>query len=210
MSASGEPSNLQLRRRLRLVEELPGDPLWAAEPPFLERIAEHALQHRPATLLECGCGRTTLILAACCRANDRGHLYSLEHDSDHAAATRAALAREELAEWVTLIAAPLREWSVERERFLWYDTAELGAEGVEMVVIDGPPGPLQRLSRYPALPQLLPRLAPGATLFLDDAARPDERAIVARWQAEVAGLEAEAITTPRGCSRLRLPPGRRA
>ena len=36
-------------------------------------------------------------------------------------------------------------------------------------------------SRYPALPALEPRLAPGAIVVLDDATRPGEREILERW-----------------------------
>jgi hypothetical protein len=40
------------------------------------------------------------------------------------------------------------------------------------------------MARYPAMPLLAPRLAPVATVFLDDSIRQDERTTADRWQAE--------------------------
>ena len=53
-----------------------------------------------------------------------------------------------------------------------------------MLVIDGPPQAAGTQARYPAGPLLFPRLAPGAAVYLDDAARSDEQAILRRWRSE--------------------------
>ncbi|MDJ0806556.1 MAG: class I SAM-dependent methyltransferase, partial [Gammaproteobacteria bacterium] len=69
---------------------------------------------------------------------------------------------------------------------------------------DGPSSFLQKHSRYPALPVLFPRLADGCRIYLDDAARQDEREILAMWQTAYADLEHEYVATERGCSILRV------
>jgi len=50
--------------------------------------------------------------------------------------------------------------------------------------VDGPPAYAagQGLARYPALPVLRGRLAPGATVILDDVERPGEQEVLRRWE----------------------------
>jgi hypothetical protein len=57
-------------------------------------------------------------------------------------------------------------------------------EMIDMLFVDGPPGMLQRHSRYPAVPQLLSRLSPSAVVLLDDAGRSDEREIMETWSRD--------------------------
>ena len=52
--------------------------------------------------------------------------------------------------------------------------------------MDGPPADTadKVLARYPALPALRARLAPGATVVLDDVERPGEQEVLTRWERE--------------------------
>ena len=72
-----------------------------------------------------------------------------------------------------------------------------------MLVIDGPSGFIQPLSRYPALPMLYDRLAQDAVIYLDDAARPDEREIATLWLDTFPEFEYEYVEAERGCTILR-------
>lgn len=191
--------------RLGLGPDLPYDPLWSAAPDFLERIVEHVLETKPQTIVECSSGATTLLLARCCVINGQGRVWSLENGPEFAAATRRELERLGLAHRATVIDAPLVHGETGGRNFLWYDRAALTVDGIDMLVIDGPPGFIQPLSRYPALPRLHDRLAPSATIFLDDAARPDEREIVAMWLEAFPEFAHEYIEAERGCAILRRP-----
>ena len=71
-----------------------------------------------------------------------------------------------------------------------------------MLVIDGPPGFIQRHSRYPALPVLIEKMATNSTVFLDDAARLQERELVAFWLEKYALFKHRFVETERGCSIL--------
>ena len=71
-----------------------------------------------------------------------------------------------------------------------------------MLVIDGPPMPVGPLVRYPVGPILFPKLAPGAVVFLDDAARDDEKRIIERWQREFPDLERQDHDCEKGCVSL--------
>ena len=59
------------------------------------------------------------------------------------------------------------------------------------------------LARYPALPLLRDRCAPGARFILDDAARPDEKAIINRWTREHGVTVMERTPGPLGCATVR-------
>ena len=67
-----------LRDRLDLRAGIPYTRQWSASPDFLKLIADHALETRPAFILECGSGASSLVLARCCQLNGGGRLVSLE------------------------------------------------------------------------------------------------------------------------------------
>lgn len=77
------------RQRLGLSQPVRHDPLWSVAADFLALIVEHTLAHRPARIVECGSGASTVFLARCCAMNGVGHVYSLESGAEFAVATRA-------------------------------------------------------------------------------------------------------------------------
>lgn len=119
-----------------------------------------------------------------------GRLTSLEHDADWARVVSSQLEREGLAEIARLIQAPLEPHPRALDGASWYAPAALDAlpgSGIDLLLVDGPPGYGEgmTLSRYPALPVLSERLAPGALVALDDAERDGESEILARWEREL-------------------------
>ena len=190
--------------QLGLTRGIPYTPQWSAAPDFLQLIVDHVLAQRPHTIVECGSGLTTLMLARACALNGHGHVYSLENGADYAANTRAEIRRYGLEACSTVLHAPLVPCSIHGHDYQWYDIAALTASDIDLLVIDGPPGFLQRHSRYPALPLLRERLAPRCTLFMDDAARPDERELVEMWLEEMPAARHEYIANERGCAILHL------
>lgn len=195
-----------IQQRLGLAQALPIEPIWSAEPAFLNLLIDHCRTEQPQTIVECSSGLSTLVLARCCQLNGGGRVISMENGEEYAAKTVAELAEFGLSEWAQVIRAPLRTYRLGADDYLWYDTERLPELAIDLLVIDGPPGFIQRHSRYPALPLLRKRLAPGCRLFLDDAARPDEQEILGRWQAELPGLSQDYRTTERGCAILSLAP----
>jgi len=189
--------------RLQLPGALPVTPDWSAAPDFLQCLIDVCLEQRPSLILECGSGLTTVVLARCCQLNGYGHVYSLENGADYAAATRAMLAGFDVAQQASVVHAPLETVILDAAEYRWYSRRRLPAGRFDMLVIDGPPGFIQRHSRYPALPLLHDRLADDCAVFLDDAARQDEREIVARWLAGFPAFWHEYLELERGCSILR-------
>jgi predicted O-methyltransferase YrrM len=195
---------LALLGRLGLPDDVARDPKWSAAPDFLGLIVDHALAARPATIVECSSGTTTVLLARCCALTGTGRVYSLENGPEFARRTRRELTRLGLDGHASVLDAPLRPCRVDGREFRWYDLGHLPGRPIDMLVIDGPPGFIQRHSRYPALPRLRDRLAPRCALFLDDAARPEEREIVADWRAALPGAAFRFVDNERGCAILHL------
>jgi len=193
-----------IRDRLNLRQGLPYTRDWSANPDFLKLIAEHCLQNKPLNILECSSGLSSLILARCCQTNQRGHLLSLENGADYAAASQQHLQQYTLAEQANVIHAPLIKYTLNNKDYQWYDTSQINDEKINMLVIDGPPGFIQKHSRYPALPLLYKKLAKDCVIFMDDAARDEEKEIVEMWLNEFTDLEHEYIKLMRGCSVLRF------
>lgn len=191
-----------LEKILNLKHALPPMRGWAGSPDFLLKTADEALRRKPQTVMECGSGVSTVVLARCMQLNGSGHVYSLENSAEFAVKTHALLALHGLADWATVLDAPLVSKATPTP---WYDESAIPTElpAIDMLVIDGPPAATAPLARYPALPRLQPRMAANCILMLDDADRADEIEIVKRWQAEFADFEQSHLGCEKGLVVMR-------
>jgi hypothetical protein len=193
-----------IRQRLLLHKPLPVTPDWSAAPDFVDCIIDHCLAQRPLNILECSSGLTTLALARCCQMNNHGHVYSLESGAEYIEMTRTALEAFRLNQFASVIHAPLETVTLNGEPYRWYRLRAVPDTAFDMLVIDGPSGTLHRHSRYPTLPLLKSRLAGDCIVFLDDAARDDEKTIVRMWLDALPQISHEYLNLARGCSILRI------
>lgn len=178
---------------------------WAASPDFLAQLARLHHEHRPHTVVECGSGVSSLVLAALMRNQGRGQVFSLEHDAAFAATTRALLRTHELQDWCQVVDAPLKPIEIAGWSGRWYTTDGLPAGlAVDMLVVDGPPNATGPLARFPALPLLSRMLSPKLTIAVDDADRPEERAMIRRWleMAPELRLSEHVPACEKGCAVL--------
>ena len=171
---------LSLLDRLGLPHDaLPHLGSWKADTWFLWRIVEAIERLRPREVVELGCGASTLVLAKALELNGGGRLSSYDQHADFLEATGRWLASHELS--ATMRHAPIVEdpsgWS-----HTWYDLGGVPAE-IDLLVIDGPPWTLNPFVRGRA-EQLFERIVPGGIVLLDDAARPGERVVAARWKRD--------------------------
>lgn len=188
---------------LDLRKSLPSTRGWAASPDFLRELYLHALAQKPQVVVECSSGTSTVVLARCMQMNGAGKVYSLENDPEYAEKTRRNLERHGLLEWATVLHAPLRMVELNKASYSWYALESLPADlAIDMLVIDGPPGSTNRLARYPAGPLLFPRLTEHAAVFMDDAAREDEKTILQLWQKEFPNFEQTSRFCEKGCAVL--------
>ncbi|MDQ7016831.1 MAG: class I SAM-dependent methyltransferase [Gammaproteobacteria bacterium] len=195
-------SYLYLRDRLNLKQGLPYSRDWSAAADFLKVIVDHVLQHKPKVVLECSSGLSTVVLAKALALNGEGQLWSLENGAEYAQRTRDQLQRLQLE--ATVLDAPLQQVKINEAEYQWYDLQKLPNLSIDLLVIDGPAGFIQKNSRYPALPLLRDKLAPNALIFLDDAAREDELDLVRQWQREYPDFEYEYLNLERGCALIRV------
>ena len=163
---------------------------WSLDDAALEAVLAE-VERGPRVIAECGCGRSTVVIARALRELGRGEVHSLEHDPAWAQLCRVQLAAEGLSEVAKVIEAPLGPHALAQPGCGWYAgwaVAQLPASGIELLLVDGPPAgdaELER-SRYPALPALAGRLADGAVVVLDDAGRAGERWVLERWESELS------------------------
>ena len=194
-----------LRDELALERPLPPTRGHAVAPDALRELVRVIDRTRPQQVLELGSGVSTIVMAARLRQSGQGRLVALEHIPTYAAATRQELESHGLTEVASVIDAPLVRTPVRDADWSWYELGPAVPDGVDLLFVDGPPGDTARLARYPALPMLRDRLAPGALVFVDDGARRDEREMVRRWGTEVDGLDSEYLALARGAWLLTMP-----
>lgn len=205
--------NLELlRHELQLERPLPTMRHWAASPDVLLTITRHIRQATPAVIVECGSGASSVVLAQAARLNGTGHVYSVDHDGAFAQQSRELLASYGLADWATVVHAPLREIEIHGLTWEWYDPDRLPqTPPIDLLFVDGPPADQPKpLARYPAGPILFPRLSPRGVVFADDTDRPGELEILRRWAREFPALSQHAHFAEKGCHELRsvaLQPG---
>lgn len=193
---------------VNIISILPQLDIRGVIPPFphqgFEITGEEAVfffhlirRQRPKLIMELGSGSSTVLFAAALRANGSGRVISIEHDAAHIKHTRALLEQAELSDRVHLVSAPLTEITLNGRTFQWYDLGSLLrslTDRIDLLFVDGPPGKVQSLSRFPALPILLPHLSPRATVVVDDGAREDEVKMVELWRGlDDVAFDAESI-----------------
>ncbi len=195
-----------LHRLLPLKAPLPPMTSWACTPELAAVVAEAVLTGRPRRVLEVGSGVSSVVMGYCLESNGSGKLLSLDHGDAFADQTREQLARHGLSQVAEVVYAPLGPVQVNGEQWAWYDTAAVGEEPIDLLVVDGPPEKSRPEARYPAVPLMWDRLSDRAVVILDDARRSDEQAIVARWRREHPELHLEWVDAIKGIAILHRGP----
>lgn len=175
---------LQLRDIIRPRSLMPPLGRWSIDARGMLHVAEIVRQHRPRTVLELGGGVSTIWLGYLL-GEFGGHLYTVENNLNFKRRTDNWLARHGLCDSVTSILSPLTNTAVNDTCFSWYDLTDLPDDvEFDMLLVDGPPGSVGQLARYPAVPALWTRLTDEALILLDDTERADEQEIIAKWISE--------------------------
>jgi hypothetical protein len=176
---------------------------WACEGDFGQLIAREMIAGAKS-VVECGSGVTTLIVATYLRASGAGRLYSLEHDPTYARQTARQLEASGLSAWVEIIVAPLVKQSFGSVSVEWYDPSAVANSlppRIDLLLVDGPPS-TSKLARWPAIEVLYDRLITGTVVMLDDGRRRRERLAAFRWQSDHPDLELFWHDTVKGSWKL--------
>jgi predicted O-methyltransferase YrrM len=178
---------------------------YEISPDLARLLAGIVLRCRPDSVLEFGSGRSSLVMARALGAAGGGRLTSVENAP---AFGRDAWALTERVMGVDArqVVSKVRVMLTPGGPFNGYVEAApaLAARApYDLVLIDGPSGPLGRdWTMFAAIRHL----NPGALVIVDDTARPGERRAVERWLRRWPGLSVvlDQATRTRGATLLRF------
>ena len=189
---------------LNISQPLPAMRGWAVSPDFASIVIALIHDIKPRIIVEAGSGTSSLLAGYTLKQEGGGLIVSLEQEKLFADITRADVARHGLEEFVSVRYAPLKKVMIGSHAWLWYDLDAIkDLTSIDMVIVDGPPGNIQRLARYPALPLLADRLSERAVIVLDDFFRQQEREILVRWLRRFPAFSHQTVSTEKGTLILR-------
>ncbi|CAM0555233.1 hypothetical protein EHLJMEHL_04823 [Vreelandella titanicae] len=199
-----------LQRRLSIKGQLPPLRGWAASPDVLLKLHTYVMEVKPRIIIEFGSGSTTMVIADALRQNGIGKLISVEHSQYYADQTIAHLNAEYLTSWVDLRVGSLEPWNDvhmntkgKEKPSKWYPRRLLeDIDGIDLLLVDGPPAATCQFARYPAVPALLERLSDNAQIWMDDTARRDEKTVCQRWSDDY-GFNLEYVPMEKGLGILK-------
>lgn len=189
---------------LPLRSPLPPMRGWAISPDFGVLLLSEILKKKPRRVLELGSGVSTLLIAYGLEKTGHGKVVSFDHDLNYCEKSRDRVTEHQLGNIAEVVHAPLREVRLNQGDWDWYDTARIDPDfKIDLLVIDGPPGKIQDISRYPALPLLHEYFSDDITILLDDAGRTDEQTIVSMWVREFPEFAHEYLSAEKGAAVMR-------
>ena len=193
--------------------DFPATRIMAVSPDFMLHIVKHIRLFAPKKIVECGGGTSTIVMAHMLKA--LGHdarIYAIENHAPSIEKMREELRRHDLERFVTLIVAPLVEKRYDgfETAFNWYDLRSAAIPSdIDLLVVDGPFSRVNTCARYPAGPELLPKLSRDAHIFIDDASRADERRMIDLWRKLYPDLGIRKLPAEKGCVDLFFLPRER-
>ncbi|MEZ4539065.1 MAG: class I SAM-dependent methyltransferase [Chloroflexota bacterium] len=179
---------------------------WAMEANNLQSLLSTIQYNGYRTVVECGAGVSTLLIGNLLRQLGQGHIFSLEEDEKWHAVMTSAIVHEGLADYVTVLHAPLEANA--DSGAAWYSLVVARqileqAEQIDLLLVDGPKS-IATLSRYPALPFFTPALHQHSLIVLDDSKRTNELAVIKKW-GEVLKIDVQQVNQSlRGQAHIRL------
>ncbi|XWX05662.1 class I SAM-dependent methyltransferase (plasmid) [Aggregatilineales bacterium SYSU G02658] len=182
---------------------------YTITPRTMQVILQEVSALQPSSLVEFGCGRSTICLAEWLRAQAAAgaHLYSIEQDREYVDLTQQALQRLGLDQHVTLLHAPLAAFTYQHKMFNCYHLSSellerIAQRPIDFLLIDGPSG--GGFNRFGTLVQMLPLLRSGAVFLMDDALRSSELEVARHWR-RISGVHIDGVyLTDRGLLRGRV------
>lgn len=178
---------------------------WAASPDLVVVLVQEVLTRRPALVVECGSGVSTLWMALVIdHFGLETRIVSLDHDPEYAEQTRQTLRDHGVAHVAEVRDAPLGPAGLEGHDTDWYAVEAIeDLHDIGLLFVDGPPDTTGPLVRLPAVPLLRDRLAPRCSVVLDDAVRAGEQEVTTRWQAVLPDFTLTRLPLQKQASRLR-------
>lgn len=195
---------LQLQRLVDLPAPMPRAGTWAASEDLLLWLVGRVLRTRPHLIVDLGSGQSSVWMAAALRQTGApGRVVAIDHDTSYAEQTRQLAEQQGLSRWLEVRDAPLVSVTIADRTSDWYEPGVFeDLHGIDLLCVDGPPGAGAPQARWPALPILRGRLAPGAVVILDDLIRRDEQEIIAEWSQRFPSMTVETLGFEKGAAIL--------
>ncbi|MEO8679304.1 MAG: class I SAM-dependent methyltransferase [Vicinamibacterales bacterium] len=176
---------------------------WALSPDAMGWILTDLQERSSPTVVEFGCGQSTVILAAWIKNRGAGRLTSFEHDPAYAAAIRRQLEACGLASQVDLQVVPLVEYPAVGalppcQSYALPDRRDLA---IDVALVDGPPYWAGDATRYHPLRWAADRLSPDGAVYLDDTIRAAEQGVVRELCLQVPAIVTENLKAEKGLTR---------
>lgn len=175
---------------------------WRISSDYAVALLDTFLQKKGGAI-DIGSGVSTLLLGYAAKSKGlKMAVKSIEHEEEYYLATKALIKEHKLEEYCSVSFCPLTEVQLEGKKWEWYDISGLQIDfPVDLVSVDGPPGKLQPMSRYPAIPILASYLSPNVTIYLDDGNREEEKMIAEEW-SRIYGYRSMKIESHKGYFKL--------
>lgn len=156
---------------------------WAGSPDFLLKLVELVVAESPKYVVELGSGVSSVVLGAALKKFSKGKVDSFDHEKEFTTKSNRFLEVNNLSDIVTVNLSPLMNHNFDGKEWQWYDESKINKveDGIDLLVVDGPPRLLQEKSRFLALPRLFDKLSANSTIVLDDANRENEKQVVEDW-----------------------------
>ncbi len=202
---------LAVHRVLPLRAPLPpmsaGGDGWAIPPDTAAFLISLLREVRPRTVLETGCGVSTLVMGYVLETLGEGTLIAIEHDPRWAEVARRRVREHGLEARVRIVEAPLVATEVGGVRAPFYAASAFeGLPPLDLVFADAPPAEgADRWARYPLMSRVAPILSARAVVVLHYV-RDVEREIASRWVREHPGFSREDLPLEKGAIVLRRAP----
>lgn len=178
---------------------------WAISPDAMSWILGDLQLRKNPTVIEFGCGQSTVILASMLKLRTGGRLISVEHDRDYARDIQHQVMALGLAEVVEFRFCPLNNSPAMPvgAPAQSYDLETCKPQTLDLALVDGPPVAYGEQTRYVPMKWALDNLAPGGTTYLDDADRPGEKCIVDVLKKEFPRLVFSELNTEKGLVKVK-------
>jgi predicted O-methyltransferase YrrM len=155
-------------------------------------------------VVEFGSGASTIAIAALLQTMGEGELVTIEHDLDYLQLIESDLFEHGLNSFVDLRHLPMTRFSAEPPLtpYYSYDLCQLDAQ-FDVALVDGPiTAKFGAAARLAPLEWCVGRLNSKGSVYLDDAARTEERQVVTSLLALHPDIKAENLDTEKGFVRL--------
>jgi hypothetical protein len=177
---------------------------WAISADALAAVVRDIRARRAPRVVEFGSGVSTIAIAALLRTMGEGTLITIEHNLDFLKSVESDLSTYGLKNLVELRHLPIVDFPAAPPMTACrsYDLRQLDVK-FDVALVDGPIiAEFGAATRMAPLAWCIDRLRSGASVYLDDADRAEERLVVATLRAIHPDVQAERLDAEKGLVRL--------